>query len=312
VTEGSRDFRARLSDPGNGHRLEHWRVGLRGFQRAESRGLGAGTFGLLWDRDRPASQGAATVHDAHSLYVENLSELGLPGLGLLLIALLAVLVALLPIRRGDDRALYVALFAGTLAWAIHAGVDWDWELPALTVWVFAVGGLALAANEGRPRRPSPGRALRLAVSLVAALIAIGPGLVLLSETRLDRSARAFTRGDCSTAIQQARSSASVLSSRPEPYEVLGYCQSRRGRHRQAVEALLRAVDREPDNWEYHYGLALVRGAGGMDPRPAARAALRVNPQERVTRTLMARLRRRSNWRRVTVRLTKRVGLSVFR
>ena len=44
----------------------------------------------------------------------------------------------------------------------------------------------------------------------------------------------------------------------------------------------KAVRLDPDNWEYRYGLALVRAAAGMDPRPAARQAQRLNPKEELT------------------------------
>jgi hypothetical protein len=40
-----------------------------------------------------------------------------------------------------------------------------------------------------------------------------------------------------------------------------------------------AVDRDPNNWVYHYGLALVLGAEGRDPRPAIAEARRLNPRE---------------------------------
>jgi hypothetical protein len=41
-------------------------------------------------------------------------------------------------------------------------------------------------------------------------------------------------------------------------------------------------------------------------------ALRLNPQDPVTRTLLTRLRRRRDWQRVSRRLARREGLSVVR
>ena len=67
--------------------------------------------------------------------------------------------------------------------------------------------------------------------------------------------------------------------RPEPHVLIGYCDVRLGRPRLAVRALRRAVELDPGNWEMHYGLALARGAAGLDPRPQARAAARLNPAE---------------------------------
>jgi hypothetical protein len=44
-----------------------------------------------------------------------------------------------------------------------------------------------------------------------------------------------------------------------------------------VRALSEALDRDPNNWEYHFGLAVMRAAAGLDPRHQARVALRLNP-----------------------------------
>jgi len=66
--------------------------------------------------------------------------------------------------------------------------------------------------------------------------------------------------------------------RPQPFELLAYCDVRAGRPDLALKAIGRALARDPDNWEYQYGLALVRASAGLDPRPQARAALRLNPE----------------------------------
>ena len=306
------DPRDRLDSASSNGRVEHWLVGLRAFEQAEIRGLGAGTFGLTWAQGRPPAQAEAVVRDAHSVYVENLAELGVVGLALLVSVLATILVALVPIRRGADRCLYAALFAGALAWLLHAGVDWDWEMPAITVWLFAVGGLALARRADRPPALPPSRQVRVAVGLAAVLTAVGPGLVLLSENRLDRAIAAYERGDCDQAIADAASAIAVLDIRPESYEVIGFCQSRRGFHRLAADAMARAVELDPSNWELHYGLAVVRGAGGMDPRAAAGAALRLNPRDPVTLDLVEQLARRRDWIPVTTSLALRQGLSAVR
>ena len=67
----------------------------------------------------------------------------------------------------------------------------------------------------------------------------------------------------------------AIPSRPQPFEVLGYCDARLGLDRLAVGAMEGGVDRDPENWELFYGLALVRADAGLDPRPAARQALRL-------------------------------------
>jgi O-Antigen ligase len=287
----TRDLRTRLSDPGNNGRIDQWRVAISdGFEPSKLDGQGAGTYELLWARNRPPKRAGLTVHDAHSLYVENLSDLGLVGLLLVLVVVLAILYGFAARLGGPQRTLYAALFATGLAWALHAGVDWDWEMPAVTLWIFALGGAALAAPKRAPRlKFSPSPALRAGIA--AALIAIGvvPALVTISQGKLDEAVQTFLRrGDCPRVIEEAQSASSVLPFRPEPYRLEGYCQARLGQTRKAVHSMWEAVDRDPGNWQYRYSLAVAQAAAGADPRPAAREALRLNPLGSATRDLVKR------------------------
>ena len=55
--------------------------------------------------------------------------------------------------------------------------------------------------------------------------------------------------------------------------VLGYCDARLGQFELARRAMDAARARDPDNWQYAYGQAIVYGVSGCDPRPyAARGA----------------------------------------
>jgi O-antigen ligase len=270
--------RVRLTNPGNNGRTDLWKVARDAWEQERVHGAGAGVFQTLWTRHRPTKQPAT---DGHSLYLEVLAELGLIGLALLAVAFAAILGRLAYLARGPDRALYAGVLAAGVAWACHAGIDWDWEMPAVTLPFFALGGLALARDRARLR--APGRPLRVALGIGLLVMAVTPALVAVSQTHLDESVRAFEQGDCETAIDSALSSASTLSVRPEPYEILGYCDARRrGAGSLAVQMMEEAVERDPDNWEFRYGLALVRGAAGLDPRPAAREAQRLNPRNELT------------------------------
>lgn len=306
------DPRDRLDSVSSNGRIEHWKVGMLGYDRAPVHGAGAGTYALLWAQQRPEQLAAALVKDAHSLYVETLAELGVIGLVLIVATLSAVLLALARSMSGADRGLYAALFAGTLTWAIHAGVDWDWEMPAITVWVFAVGGMALSHRADRSSTGGVRHGVRVMLALAVLLMGVGPGLMLLSENRLDRAVAAYERGDCDRAIDEATSAIAAVDVRPEPYEVVGFCQSRRGFHRLAAEALTRAVALDPDNWEFRYGLAVVRGAGGMNPVAAARAAQALNPLDPVVVDLIDRTERRDPSRRTVAFRELRQDLSVVR
>ena len=52
-----------------------------------------------------------------------------------------------------------------------------------------------------------------------------------------------------------------------------------------MTAIAAAVERDPGFWRYRYDEALLRAAAGLDPRPAARAARRLNPREPQVRVL---------------------------
>jgi len=292
------DRRDRLADAGNNGRLALWEVALDGFRTEPVRGVGAGTFQTLWLRERGETTFVAI--DGHSLYLEVMGELGLVGLGLLVVVLVAILGAFAVRARGPGRGPPAALLAAGVAWAVHAGADWHWEMPAVTLWLFALGGLALAAapREGAPRRAT-GLPLRAGLVLLALALALVPLGVARSQAHLDAAGDAFVRNDCAGTVEASLASVDVLAIRPEPFELMGYCDVRLGYEDLAVRNLERAVARDPESWEVAYGLALVRGAAGRDPRGAIRRALELNPGEEIVKRARRRLRGRDprDWRR---------------
>ena len=269
------DFRTRLVNPGNNGRREQWRVAADAFAADRIKGQGAGTYVLSWYRGR---ENEFQIEDAHSLYVETAGELGLVGLLLLAGALGTILVGLLRRARGADRTLYGGLFAATGLWALLAGVDWHWEMPAATIWVFGAAGAALGAGARASTGVAP-LAVRAALALGCLVLAITPVRVAGSEFASQASKSAFARGDCPTALQRARDSIDTLSVTPEPHEIAGYCHLRRGRPAAAVAQMQAAIANDPRNWRVHYGLALALGASGRDPRPEIARATQLNPLE---------------------------------
>jgi hypothetical protein len=122
------------------NRYDYWRVALREFGGAPLRGGGSGSFRTEWLRERTIAE---TVRDAHSLYLETAAELGLVGLA----ALIALIAGIVVLARGAPAA---AGAIGALAvYGIHAGLDWDWELPALTLVALTLAA-RLAAEDARP------------------------------------------------------------------------------------------------------------------------------------------------------------------
>jgi hypothetical protein len=280
---GSAQLRDRLFDPGADGRLDHWRVAIDEFDTARLHGTGAGTFELAWNAHHPPQDGQ--VLDAHSIYVENLAELGIVGLGLLACVILGLLVGVGRRIRGPQRVLYAGVFAITLAWALRAGIDWDWEMPAVTLPVFVLAGAAFGRPAPAPDAPRRRPLLGLGALAAAAVAA----LLNVSQGHLDSSVAAFTGNDCATATSQARSALAPLGFRRAAHEILAYCEAARGDRAAAAADMASAVDDDPQNWEVHYGMAVVLAVAGRDPRPATRAARALDPSGVLIKALSAEL-----------------------
>jgi len=126
---------------------------------------------------------------------------------------------------------------------------------------------------------APPRLARVVVALFVLALAVTPVLNALADARLRDSVTAFKAGDCDRAIDHALSATSTLGARPEPYAILAFCDVRLGKLDLADRMIRNAVDRDPNNWVYHYGQALVLAAQGEDPRSAIAEARRLNPRE---------------------------------
>jgi hypothetical protein len=129
---------ARLSDVGT-HRLSYWRVAVDVAADHPIAGAGPGAFAVEWLRRRTIDE---RVRNAHSLELQTLADLGLVGFALLAATVAATALAARRVLRAD-RALAAGPAAAALTWALHAGLDWDWEMPAVTLVAVALAGLLL-------------------------------------------------------------------------------------------------------------------------------------------------------------------------
>jgi len=294
--------RQRLTQFGNNGRIEAWRVALDdGFMRHPIDGTGAGTYATLWTR---YGRSPARIFNAHSLYLEELSELGIVGGGVVIAIVISILVALARRARGPGRSVWVALFAGALMWAVHSGVDWDWQMPAATAWFFAAGGLALAAPVRRPEREARPWS-RFAIGLGCLALVVTPIAVWRSQTQIVNAVHDFGRGHCINAERAALASNGALHSRWDPFEVISYCETGAQQYSLALDSIAAAEHRDPDNWELRYSEALIRASAGRDPRPAARAALELYPRSPLTRAAVSAFSRGGPraWRRFALSAT---------
>ena len=187
-----------------------------------------------------------------------------------------------------------------VAWGIHAGLDWIWEMPGRDGVGLRAGGDRVRlprSHAGCPPRPAapPG----VAIGLGCLVLAVIPFQVAASERALHQSVRAFgstratARGRSTARSRRSRRSARGRS----PGRSSPTATSAPARARLAVEAALNAVRRDPENWTYRYTLALVQGVAGDDPRPAARRALALNPRSVLAEDAVEKFgkAKRSDW-----------------
>jgi hypothetical protein len=137
-------------------RYDYWRVGAETFADHPIAGLGAGGFRVAWLRERPVDEGAL---DVHSLPLEMASDLGLVGLAaFLLFAGGGALAARDALRRRP--AVAAGLTAAATVWLLHSTIDWDWQMPAVTVPALIMLGALIGAGEpppaARPQREAIG------------------------------------------------------------------------------------------------------------------------------------------------------------
>jgi O-antigen ligase len=283
------ELQDRFTTVNNNGRLVQWELALENFDKHPLLGSGAGTYGRLWAKE---GNEYFKVVNAHSVYFGAMSNLGAPGLIFLLVGLFSILIGLAMRIRGPDRILYAALFVAAFTWAIHAGVDWDWEMPATGFFIFGLGGMAIAA---RPREEEavaddagsssswlprvPGRTGRLALGIGCLVLVITPALVAISQGMLNSAVSKFQEGNCGGASHEALDAIHVLSVRPDPYQVIGFCDMLEGQNGLAVSLLKTAVNRDEGEWESWYGLAVTQAAAGQDPRAAAKKAYELAPHE---------------------------------
>ena len=281
------DLRSRLTDPGNDDRLPMWQIAWHEFEAKPILGQGAGTYVNSYAQYRPND---GFVVNAHSLYVETLDELGIVGLVLLLIVILTILVRTASLARGPNRPLYASVFAVLLAWALESGIDWDWQMPVVTIVAFALGGFMLARphrtaaqEDATPAAPAHGIAphIRTALGIGCLLLAVAPAYVWLSERKLNQASAAFAAGNYRAATDDALSSISILGIQSAAYEVVAYSDIHRDMPGLAIQAIDKAVSLDPNNWNYAYDKALMLGAAGLNPLAAARRALTLDPREQL-------------------------------
>jgi hypothetical protein len=289
----------RLLALGSNGRIPMAREGLKGFPHHALAGTGAGTFRFTNYLYRPSA--SFVVKHAHDQWINVLSELGLVGLILFVVAVGGLLVAALrPVGRAArdaDRGLLAALQAASIAFVAHMTIDWDWDMAAATVAFLLLTGVAaayvrgrrasLAADGPRARHEAPrglrfGIASRVLATGVLALVAASFLFPYLSGRTLSRAIVQAGGNQTAAAIVQARRAHRLDPLAVDPLFTVALVEQQEGRAREALATLERTVRLQPQNYAAYYELGLMQlNVLGRRSEAAAsfRRALSLNPYD---------------------------------
>jgi Flp pilus assembly protein TadD len=261
------DPASRLTTAG-GKRDLVWSSAFAAFKAHPLDGIGPGTFEFWWAAD---GRDAEFVRDAHSLYLEQLAELGLPGFVFLAGLLLGLLAAALLARRQMDTAemaASIAMVAAFIVFLVSAGVDWLWEETAVGALALGSISVAAAASSSRLRRRErrgqilrPGGRTAIVLIALAAAVAQVPGLV--STQRIRASEDAVRAGDLESARARAQESIDAEPWAASPHAQLALVDQQEGRIGEAEREARAAQSKEPTNWRWPLVLASIEVQSGQ-------------------------------------------------
>ncbi len=272
---------------GGGYRYDYWRVAWKVFRDEPVHGVGAGNYDVPYFANR---RQAEDIRQPHSIELQALSELGIPG-GLALLALIGCATAGLVIRgrrgrhgRGSSRERALAVAAGGMffLWLAHTSVDWMHLIPGLTA--IALASLAVLVS---PARQTPEPAERRPVRLAAVALALG--LAVLASVAIlrpvlsqhERSvARSLLVKNPSKAVAKANDAISLDGQEVRNWYVRSAALARLGLYAPARSSLERAVALEPRDWVTWFLLGDLAARRGdlCQARRDYRRALELNPR----------------------------------
>ena len=237
------------------NRSEVWRVALviSGDDPILGQGGGGFQFRYLEEREDPDQ----LARDAHSVELEMLTELGIVGLALFLLAMLGAFAGAWRARRLGPASAQLscgALAAGAY-WLTHASLDWFWPYPAVTAPALALLGAAAAPALMMTQRKvaSSGRRIVLAVLAVFVATLVPP---FLSERLIERSFDTF-RSDTKQAYDDLALARDLNPLSDMPALTEGSIALALKDRKRAIDAYREAIRERPEEYVGHFFLALV-------------------------------------------------------
>jgi hypothetical protein len=262
------DASERLLSASSSFRSDYWRLAGRMVVDAPLLGAGAGGFTRTWLQDRPA---LLYVRDAHNLYLETLAELGPVGLAALLLALVTPLVAA---RRATAEPVARSALAAYVALLLHAVIDWDWELPAVTLCTILLGVALVRSGDGGASRRMDAAA-RVALGIAATLLGVVALAAHAGNGATAEANDALDRGDAATARREADRARRFAPWAAEPWQLRGEAEVAAGQLEPGRRDLRRATREDPRSWSAW--LALGQATMGSERADALARARKLNP-----------------------------------
>ncbi|HWD85434.1 MAG TPA: O-antigen ligase family protein [Solirubrobacteraceae bacterium] len=283
------DKASRLVDLANS-RPRYWRQALSVADQHLLAGSGAGSFGIAHLRYPTATLTSTNAQHAHSFVFETLSDLGLLGLAVSLMALLswamatrATLSSRAAAAAEPERDALWIMLGIVLAFGFSSSVDWSWFYPGLAVPALICAGwlagrsVAVARGQPSPRGPArqlsqrPGAIASLTVVLIATIgLLWGIWEPLRSADAANAGINAMISGHAGDAIADARSAAAADPLSLQPLQELSAFLGAVGDQPAARAELVKATTIQPQNpqpWSWLGTYELQRGQFG----PALRA-----------------------------------------
>jgi O-Antigen ligase len=255
----------RLFSLSSNGRLALWHVAVHAWERSPVVGLGPGSYEQEWLAHRHIT---SKVSDAHNLYLEQLAEDGLIGLGLLLAAIAAPIAIFGRARREPLAAGALAAFS---AYLLHSFVDWDWELSGVTLAALLCGGALLAAGRSESRA-GRWRSLPIVVGTVVTLLAFAG---LAGNLALGASHDSVIAGNYNQAIRQAKRAAFWQPWSSLPWQYRGEAELALGGRTQALADFRKAASK--DDTDSTLWLDIARVTTGKARAAAIATAVKLDP-----------------------------------
>jgi len=273
----------RLAEQSSNGRWQIWTGAVNAGSSKPITGTGGGTFELWWTQHRTDQ---LTVRNAHSLYLEAWSDLGLVGL-LLMIGFIASLAwgCISGLRRaGPDLGLAAAGSATVFAFALSSAVDWGWQVTVIPI--VALLAFAAVAAPDEELQDEASQAVRGAVGVIAALLlALVIPPTVASHAVID-SREFAAKGQLGKSVGSARSARRWQPYSSEAWLQEGLALSALGNVKQAEVMVLGAIKREPGAWQPWLVLAGLQAKQGNSAAAlrSYRRARDLNPTSRLFET----------------------------